>query len=323
MLEVENLTVEFNTGKGWAPAVTDVSFSVGKGQTLGVVGESGSGKSVTCHSILRLLPTSRVPAGQIRFFDQDILTMSSTQLRQTRGGDIGMIFQDAIASLNPTATIGRQLAEVVQAHVGSSRKDAMKRAAELLEMVGIGQAGQRVSQYPHEFSGGMKQRVMIALALAGNPRMLIADEPTTALDVTIQAQILDLLKRLARETDLGVLFVTHDLGAVAELCDDVVVMYAGQVVESAPIEKVMKAPSHPYTSALMRARPSVSGDGELYIIPGAPPTGVDPARGCAFAPRCDRVIDACHQEIPLETAEDGTQVRCIRPHNFAPAVAHG
>lgn len=272
LLSVDGLGVEFATATGWTPVLQDVSFDVAAGQLVGLVGESGSGKSVTCSSVLRLLPPrqSRTVAGRIRFQGRDLLTMPSRELEAVRGNDIAMIFQEPMTSLNPVFTVGDQIAEVVRRHRRVNRKAATARAVEVLDLVGIPDAARRIRQYPHEFSGGMRQRVMIAMALACEPKLLIADEPTTALDVTIQAQVLDLIREMAGRFGMGVLFVTHDLGVVADLCTEVVVMYAGQVVERAGTEPLYATPRHPYTAGLLRSVPDVGGRSELHTIAGSP-----------------------------------------------------
>ncbi|MGW3482963.1 ABC transporter ATP-binding protein [Rhodococcus indonesiensis] len=314
LLSVDGLGVEFATASGWTPVLQDVSFDVAAGQLVGLVGESGSGKSVTCSSVLRLLPSrqSRTVAGSIRFQGRDLLTMPPRELEAVRGNDIAMIFQEPMTSLNPVFTVGDQIAEVVRRHRRVNRKAATARAVEVLDLVGIPDAARRIRQYPHEFSGGMRQRVMIAMALACEPKLLIADEPTTALDVTIQAQVLDLIREMAGRFGMGVLFVTHDLGVVADLCTEVVVMYAGQVVERARTEPLYATPRHPYTAGLLRSVPDVGGRSELHTIAGSPPPPGSIPVGCRFAPRCPHRADECAADVPLLAVGDDRTARCAR-----------
>ncbi|MDV3207168.1 MAG: ABC transporter ATP-binding protein [Rhodococcus ruber] len=314
LLSVDGLGVEFATASGWTPVLQDVSFDVAAGQLVGLVGESGSGKSVTCSSVLRLLPPrqSRTVAGRIRFQGRDLLNMPSRELEAVRGNDIAMIFQEPMTSLNPVFTVGDQIAEVVRRHRRVNRKAATARAVEVLDLVGIPDAARRIRQYPHEFSGGMRQRVMIAMALACEPKLLIADEPTTALDVTIQAQVLDLIREMAGRFGMGVLFVTHDLGVVADLCTEVVVMYAGQVVERARTEPLYATPRHPYTAGLLRSVPDVGGRSELHTIAGSPPPPGSIPVGCRFAPRCPHRADECAADVPLLAVGDDRTARCAR-----------
>ncbi|MBD8053815.1 ABC transporter ATP-binding protein [Rhodococcus ruber] len=314
LLSVDGLGVEFATASGWTPVLQDVSFDVAAGQLVGLVGESGSGKSVTCSSVLRLLPPrqSRTVAGSIRFQGRDLLTMPPRELEAVRGNDIAMIFQEPMTSLNPVFTVGDQIAEVVRRHRRVNRKAATARAVEVLDLVGIPDAARRIRQYPHEFSGGMRQRVMIAMALACEPKLLIADEPTTALDVTIQAQVLDLIREMAGRFGMGVLFVTHDLGVVADLCTEVVVMYAGQVVERARTEPLYATPRHPYTAGLLRSVPDVGGRSELHTIAGSPPPPGSIPVGCRFAPRCPHRADECAGDVPLLAVGDDRTARCAR-----------
>ncbi|WP_395705435.1 ABC transporter ATP-binding protein [Rhodococcus ruber] len=314
LLSVDGLGVEFATASGWTPVLQDVSFDVAAGQLVGLVGESGSGKSVTCSSVLRLLPPrqSRTVAGRIRFQGRDLLNMPSRELEAVRGNGIAMIFQEPMTSLNPVFTVGDQIAEVVRRHRRVNRKAATARAVEVLDLVGIPDAARRIRQYPHEFSGGMRQRVMIAMALACEPKLLIADEPTTALDVTIQAQVLDLIREMAGRFGMGVLFVTHDLGVVADLCTEVVVMYAGQVVERARTEPLYATPRHPYTAGLLRSVPDVGGRSELHTIAGSPPPPGSIPVGCRFAPRCPHRADECAADVPLLAVGDDRTARCAR-----------
>ena len=301
LLSVRGLTTYFDLEEGVVKAVDGVSFDLERGKTLGIVGESGSGKSVTNLSILRLIPTppGRIASGQILFDGKDILTMPDEEIRKIRGRRIAMIFQDPMSSLNPFMRISRQLMEITQLHLGYSRDQAYEHAVRMLETVGIPDPRTRVTGYPHEFSGGMRQRVMIAMALSCNPELLIADEPTTALDVTIQAQILELIKKLKEETGTSVILITHDLGVVAGMTDEIVVMYAGKVFERAPTTELFARPGNPYTKGLLRSVPDpTSEQGRLYQIPGLPPDPAHLPPGCPFAPRCDYVQDVCRTEFP-------------------------
>jgi peptide/nickel transport system ATP-binding protein len=305
LLRVENLKTHFHTRDGIVRAVDGVSFEVNAGETLAIVGESGCGKSVTSMSILRLLPMppARIADGRIEFDGRNLLELSEPEMRKVRGNAISMIFQEPMTSLNPVLTIGRQIAEALVLHRGMSQKEATARAIEMLRKVHIPEAERRITQYPHELSGGMRQRVMIAMALACGPRLLIADEPTTALDVTIQAQILELMRELHRETGAAIILITHDLGVVAEMAQRVVVMYAGRKVEEAPIEELFANPRHPYTRGLLGSMPhlgdSVNETGKRLVeIPGMVPSLRDPAPGCLFAPRCPNVIDRCTRDTP-------------------------
>jgi oligopeptide/dipeptide ABC transporter ATP-binding protein len=304
ILQLKNLTVEFNTEDGVVHAVTDVSWELAPGEILGIVGESGSGKSVSMMSILGLIPTppGRIAAGEALFKGEDLLTMSKGKLREIRGGPMAMIFQDPMTSLNPVLTIGDQIGEAIMVHNPDMSGSAVeKRTIELLELVGVPSADRRVKQYPHEFSGGMRQRAMIAMSIANNPTILIADEPTTALDVTIQAQIVEVLKAAQRETHAATVLITHDLGLVAELADRVVVMYAGRVVELSDVFAMFDKPGHPYTVGLMNSLAKLDHDkSQLEPIPGQPPSLVNLPPGCAFHPRCQlshgRAI--CRTDVP-------------------------
>jgi peptide/nickel transport system ATP-binding protein len=315
LLSVRGLTVEFRIGGAWHPVVQDVAFDVTAGSVVGLVGESGSGKTVTCFSLLRLIDAQngRITAGSVTLDGRDLLTLSEREMADVRGDQVAMIFQEPMTSLNPAFTIGYQIAEVLQRHRGLSRADALRRAREVLDLVGIPQAGSRLGDYPHQFSGGMRQRVMIAMALATEPRLLIADEPTTALDVTVQAQILDLIRDFSREFGMGVLLVTHDLGVVADVCDQAVVMYAGQVVERAEIFDLFARPRHPYTAGLMRSIPRVDQVSTLEVIPGVPPVPTEFPDGCRFAPRCPHRTEPC-DTTPVSITEraNGGVVRCLR-----------
>ncbi len=305
LLEIDSLRTWFDTLSGTVRAVDGVSFTVQAGQTLGVVGESGCGKSVTALSILRLLPTP--PArhlGAIRYRGTNLLDFSEREMRQIRGNRISMIFQEPMTSLNPVLTVGRQIAETVLVHQETNRAEAMQRAVEMLRLVQIPEPERRAREYPHQLSGGMRQRVMIALALACNPELLIADEPTTALDVTIQAQILDLIKRLQKELGMGVMLITHDLGVVAESCDRVVVMYAGRKVEESSVLALFSRPLHPYTRALMASMPAMNSQlKRLTEIPGMVPSPHELGRGCAFAARCQYAQQRCVDENPPLTSQ--------------------
>jgi oligopeptide transport system ATP-binding protein len=324
LLEVKDLKTYFFTREGSVQAVDGVSFGVDKGKTLGLVGESGCGKSVTALSIMGLIPKppGKIVEGSILFDGKELTEMSERQLENVRGRQIAMIFQDPMTSLNPTLKIGTQITEVLRRHLDLSRDEARKRAAELLEEVRIPRAADRLADYPHRFSGGMRQRVMIAIALACNPKLLIADEPTTALDVTIQAQILDLLDELRREHDMAMIIITHDMGVVAETADDIAVMYAGQIVEQASAFDLFDNPEHPYTEALLGALPHLEGagqeirEGRLVSIPGRPPDLVNPPEACRFAPRCPYrdAGDTCATVLPpLREIRTGHLVRSAHP----------
>jgi peptide/nickel transport system ATP-binding protein len=300
LLEVNDLKTYFRTDDGIVKAVDGVTFSVEKGKTLGIVGESGCGKSVTCLTMMGLNNRrNTITSGHAVFKDEDLITMKPKRLREIRGNDIAMIFQDPMTSLNPVHTIGRQLVEAIQLHRDVTRKQARARTLELLKAVGIPRAERRVDDYPHQFSGGMRQRVMIAMALINDPDLLIADEPTTALDVTTQAQILELMNRLQREFGSAIILVTHDLGVVAETADEVVVMYAARVVERAPVENLFNRPHMPYTWGLLGSLPRLDTDTErLTQIPGQPPSLLNPPRGCRFHPRCPYVMSVCRETEP-------------------------
>ena len=302
LLEVENLHVEFRTRDGVARAVNGVSYSVEPGKTLAVLGESGSGKSVTAQAIMGILdsPPAFVPQGSVRFKGRDLLTMPEKERRSYRGQRISMVFQDALSSLNPVFSVGSQIGEMFRVHRGMSRKDSRKKAIEMMERVGIPAAAQRVNDYPHHFSGGMRQRIMIAMAIALDPEVLIADEPTTALDVTVQAQIMDLLKELQRERDMGLILITHDLGVVADVADRIAVMYAGRIVEEASVLDIYARPAHPYTKGLLESVPRVDEKGErLRAVEGLPPNLLQIPSGCPFHPRCPyRQEPVCTTERP-------------------------
>jgi len=312
LLEVKNLRVEFPTRHGNLVALDDVSFQIEPGEILGVVGESGAGKSLTGAAIIGLLdPPGRVAAGEIRFDGRRIDNLPYEEMRKVRGRHIGAIFQDPLTSLNPLYTIGQQLTETIRAHLPVSPSDARRRAIKLLEETGIQAAEQRIDQYPHQFSGGMRQRVVIALALAAKPKLIVADEPTTALDVSIQAQIISLLKRLCKDHGAAVMLITHDMGVIAETCDRVAVMYAGRVAEIGPVRDVIHAPAHPYTAGLMGSIPAMDEDRErLLQIDGAMPRLTAIPAGCAFNTRCARSFDRCRIERPDLIAAGPTRAAC-------------
>ncbi|MBW0089164.1 ABC transporter ATP-binding protein [Pseudonocardia sp. KRD-184] len=316
-LEVEDLVVEVLTEHGWATVVDGVSFAVARGETLGIVGESGSGKSVTCLSIAGLMPPrqTRVRATTLRVLDHDLTGLTPKQMSDVRGPNIAMIFQEPMTSLNPAFTVGDQIAEVLRRHEGLSRKASWARAVALLERVGVPDPGRRARQYPFEFSGGMRQRVMIAIALACNPDVIIADEPTTALDVTVQAQILELLREIQREHGMSVIVITHDLGVVADVCDRVLVMYAGQIVEGAPVDDLFEHPRHPYMEGLLAAMPRMDQPAAaLESIPGSPPRVGGMPEGCRFHPRCRYAQAECRTggSPVLERPDPDRPVRCLR-----------
>ena len=315
LLEVRGLTTTFARGKAPLHAVQDVSFSLREGEILGLVGESGSGKSVTLRSLLGISRRYGQVSGEVRWLGQDLLSMPERKLRPIRGGQIAMIFQEPMTSLNPLLTVGVQLTETLKAHTDLGRAARRDRAIEMLDHVGIPAAASRLNDYPHQFSGGMRQRVMIAIALAAQPRLLLADEPTTALDVTIQAQILDLILQLADEMNMGVILVTHDLGVVAQTCSNVAVMYAGRIVEQGPVRALLGTPQHPYTAGLMRSVPQdVAPRTRLYSVPGTPPSLHALPTGCAFAPRCQNVQQICHtMRPPLDRVGPDRLAACFHP----------
>ena len=315
LLNVEGLETQFKTRDGIVHAVNGVSFHLKEGETLGIVGESGCGKSVTVMSMLSLIPQppGEVVAGEAIYQGKDLLKMSDEEIRHVRGSQVSMVFQDPMTSFNPVLTIGRQVAEPLEIHNGVPRKQAYDRAAEMLEMVGIPSAKDRLNDYPHQFSGGMRQRVMIAMSLICTPQVLIADEPTTALDVTIQAQIVELVKRLRDELGMAIVWITHDLGIVAGLADRVAVMYAGYIIEEAQVKALYAKPTHPYTLGLLASLPRVDGKhgDRLASIDGLPPTLMEKPRFCPFAPRCKFAVDRCWQENPtLTTIEVDHRVAC-------------
>ena len=321
LLEVDGLRVEFTLGGRPQPVVSDVTFSLHKGRTLGLVGESGCGKSVTALSILGLLPDppGRIAGGRILFHGRDLTRLSQPELSRIRGRSISMVFQEPMTSLNPVFTVGDQVAEVYRTHMGLTKQESLERAVEMLRRVGIPDPEGRVRSYPHQMSGGMRQRVLIAIALACNPEVLLADEPTTALDVTIQAQILALMRELRDEMGTALLLITHDFGVVAEAADEVAVMYAGRIVEHAGCGTLFHSPWHPYTTGLLRSRPRPGGgagraQGRLEAIPGTVPSPAELPRGCSFEPRCSRREEICSREAPpLEEKFPGQHARCWIP----------
>jgi len=326
LLEVKDLRTSFFTYAGEVKAVDGVSFHVDQGEAIGIVGESGCGKSVTVQTVMRLIPTppGKIVGGSISFLGMDIVNISEKEMQAIRGKEMGMIFQDPMTSLNPVLTIGLQLTEVLKQHEGLSGQAANKRAIELLKLVGISNPESRLKQYPHQFSGGMRQRVMIAMALTCNPKLLIADEPTTALDVTIQAQILELMRDLKNNMNTSIILITHDLGIVADLCSRVIVMYGGKIVESGSIEDIYYHPQHPYTWGLLKSIPRLdaSKKGRLVPIPGTPPDLLNPPKGCRFAPRCEHCMKVCTEQMPeYSKLNDGHQVSCWLQHPQAPKVA--
>jgi peptide/nickel transport system ATP-binding protein len=321
VLVVEDLEVQFATDSGWLTVLDGVSFAVGRGETVGIVGESGSGKTVTSLAVLGLLPahSSRITRGSVRLDGTDLVRIPRRKLEAIRGDEISMIFQEPMTSLNPAFKVGDQIAEVVRRHRGGSWRRAMARAVEVLDDVGIPDAARRARSFPHEFSGGMRQRVMIAMAMACEPKVIIADEPTTALDVTIQAQVLDLMRTMSAESGTAVVFVTHDLGVVADICDRAVVMYAGQVVEQAGVDDLYHRPRHPYTAALMTAMPQLTGrSGRLATIPGRTPAPGSMPTGCRFHPRCAHAVAACREgdggdgRVEIRVLDGGRTSRCLR-----------
>src|SRR5512137_2929698 len=314
LLEVRNLRVEFPTRRGTLLAVDDVSFSIAPGEVLGVVGESGAGKSLTGAAVIGLLePPGRIARGEVKLAGLRIDNLPADEMRKVRGREVGAVFQDPLTSLNPLYTIGRQLVETITTHLDLSPRAARQRALDLLTEVGIPAPNRRIDQYPHQFSGGMRQRVVIALALAANPKLIIADEPTTALDVSIQAQIIQLLKRLCRDHGTAVMLVTHDMGVIAETADRVAVMYAGRIVEIGPVAAVIHAPAHPYTVGLMGSIPSIRDQRErLMQIEGTMPRLDGIPAGCAFHPRCPHAIERCRRERPVLARVEATEAACWR-----------
>ncbi|MFF7166113.1 ABC transporter ATP-binding protein [Streptomyces sp. NPDC008086] len=326
LLEVRDLKVEFRTRDGVVQAVNGVSYGVDAGETLAVLGESGSGKSVTAQAVMGILdmPPGRITGGEILFQGRDLLKLREDERRRLRGAEMAMVFQDALSSLNPVLTVGDQLGEMFVVHRGTSRKDARAKAVELMDRVRIPAAKERVKQYPHQFSGGMRQRIMIAMALALEPALIIADEPTTALDVTVQAQVMDLLAELRREYRMGLILITHDLGVVADVADRIAVMYAGRIVESAPVHDIYKAPAHPYTKGLLESIPRLDHKGrELNAIKGLPPNLMDIPQGCAFHPRCPLAQDLCRTDVPPLHEVTGTDTARHSACHFWRECLHG
>jgi oligopeptide transport system ATP-binding protein len=325
VLEVRDLHVSFDTYNGEVKAVRGVSFDLKKGETLAIVGESGCGKSVTSQTIMRLIPNppGRIKQGEILFDGKDLTKLSEREMEKIRGAEIAMIFQDPMTSLNPTMTVGRQIIEGLMKHQKMSKEEAKKKAVEMLRLVGIPSPESRVNQYPHQFSGGMRQRAMIAIALSCAPKILIADEPTTALDVTIQAQIMELMKELQVKLNTSIILITHDLGVVADVADRVVVMYAGKVVETGTVEEIFYRPRHPYTWGLMASIPRLDQkkEQELLPIPGSPPNLIAPPKGCPFAARCKHVMKICQERMPdVTNISSNHQVSCWLEHPMAPKV---
>jgi peptide/nickel transport system ATP-binding protein len=326
LLEVEHLHTAFLTERGKVVALDDVSFTLAAGQTLGIVGESGSGKTVLARSILGLIPTQATErSGAVRLEGRDLMALSKSELAAVRGRDVAMVFQDAMASLNPVMTVGRQITEVLQVHLNLGGRAARARAVELLDLVGIPAAVRRMDDYPHQLSGGMRQRAMIAIALACEPKVLIADEPTTALDVTIQAQVLDLLEELRERLGMAMILITHDLGVVAGNVDEIAVMYAGQIVERANTFELFKDTRHPYTAALLKAIPKLDSPNHtpLEVILGRPPSLIDPPNCCRFSPRCTRLQGRCLDEMPLLANDVAHEVRCFFPLSGPPSTGSG
>lgn len=315
LLDVKNLKTQFFTQDGVVHAVNGISYSIGEGETVAIVGESGSGKSVGVMSLIRLIPQppGKIVDGEVLFDGQDLLQMNEDELRRIRGNRIAMIFQDPMTSLNPVLTIGRQITEAIQLHMGMNRASSRERAVELLELVGIPGAAERLDDYPHQFSGGMRQRVMIAMGLSCNPQLLIADEPTTALDVTIQAQIVDLVNRLKDELGMAVIWITHDLGVVAGMAERVIVMYSGFIVEEASVDQLYEQPRHPYTLGLLRSIPRLDLGRQKRLVPidGLPPDLLEAPTHCPFAPRCEFAVEKCWQENPtLDKVAPGHKAAC-------------
>ena len=324
LLEINNLKTSFFTHAGEVQAVRGMDFKLKKGDVLGIVGESGSGKSVTALSIMKLIDfPGRIKEGQILFNGEDITNYSESKMSNIRGNDIAMIFQDPMTSLNPVFRIRDQMVEVIQRHQKLNRKQAIQKAIEMLEMVGIPEPGGRIKSYPHEFSGGMRQRVMIATALSCNPQLLIADEPTTALDVTIQAQILDIMRDISEQLDTAIILITHDLGVIAETCHDLIVMYGGMPMEKGTVLEIFESPQHPYTVGLLKSVPRMDSNekGRLKPIAGSPPDLLAPPAGCPFSPRCPHTMQICIEEVPpmFKASENHTSA-CWLLHNDAPEV---
>ncbi|MDF2537934.1 MAG: peptide transporter ATP-binding protein [Herbinix sp.] len=314
LLEVNNLEVSFFTYAGEVKAVRGISYQLKPGEVLGIVGESGSGKSVSSYALMGIIPEpGKVIGGSILFDGKDITKLNEKELQKMRGKDIGMIFQDPMTSLNPVFTVGNQIEESLKKHTDLNKEQRKARMIELFQLVGINQPEKRIHQYPHEFSGGMRQRVMIAMALACNPKLLIADEPTTALDVTIQAQIVELLKELKNKINMSIIFITHDLGVIADICDKVAVMYAGNIIETGSIDEIFYSPKHPYTWGLLKSMPKLNAEEHERLIPieGNPVDLINPPKGCAFAPRCKNAMKICMEQAPpVYEVSGGHEVRC-------------
>lgn len=320
LLEVNDLHVSFNTYAGEVKAVRGIDFAVGKGESVAIVGESGCGKSVTADSILGLLPTppGEIKEGQVLFQDENLFDKTEKEMEKIRGEDIGAVFQDPLTSLNPTLKVGTQIVEVLLKQKHVSKNEAKSRTIDLLRQVGIPMPEKRFHQYPHQFSGGMRQRVMIAIALSCSPKLLIADEPTTALDVTVQAQIMELINDLQEKYNTAMMLITHDLGVVAETCDRIIVMYAGEIVETGTVDEIFESPKHPYTRALLRSIPRLDNDKELESIPGTPPDLLNPPKGCPFVTRCPLAMEICKNRHPTLGIESETQnVSCWLRHPYA------
>ncbi|MFZ3580342.1 ABC transporter ATP-binding protein [Virgibacillus sp. DJP39] len=325
ILSVDQLHVSFRTHEGEVKATRGVSFELEKGETLAIVGESGSGKSVAAKSLMRVLPKQNcmIKDGQILYEGNDLLKLSEKEMEKIRGSEMSMVFQDPMTSLNPTMPIGKQIMEGLKKHQHLRKKDALAKAKELLELVGIPNAAERMNEYPHQFSGGMRQRVVIAIALACNPKVLIADEPTTALDVTIQAQILDLMKAIQKKTGTAIIIITHDLGVVANMAQRVAVMYAGEIIETGTVDEIFFEPKHPYTWGLLLSMPNLHGDRSVPLIPipGSPPDLAHLSEGCPFADRCSHAMEVCHHFSPASTRVSGTHaVSCWLEDERAPQV---
>lgn len=313
LVEVRDLKVYFHTDKGIVKSVNGVSFNINEGETIGIVGESGCGKSVTAMSLMKLLPTSKIEGGEIIFQGKDILKMNENELMGIRGNEISMIFQEPMTSLNPAFTVGNQIIEGIMLHQDLSKEEAKKKVIDMIKLVEIPRAEEIYNSYPHELSGGMRQRIMIAMALSCNPKLLIADEPTTALDVTIQAQVLDIMKNIKEKLNTSIMMITHDLGVVAEMCDKVAVMYAGKIIEVAEVVELFKNPKHPYTIGLLKSKP-ILGENKgkrLYSIPGQVPNPIGIPDSCYFSDRCEKVCDKCRTQIPpLIELNDGHSIAC-------------